>query len=241
MTDNHTTPHSTPGDASPGPGESGPDPRVLAMARAFDRTRRKVEGLEKNVNQLAADVTRLAGVFTGDHRPGGDPTGGETGEQGAGGPPTVRSWLLGGDPEQAVTDLADLIEWLDRIYLRYPGTELAACWLWHPHVIEELWWLRRAHAAAYHPEDGSWVRVGDWHDRQRPGVVRRVREAIGKCDLSLHTPGKPQGRPPQVAPLAAHAAQIAAAWAADSSRPEPTMAQLDEAAAYLQALLRSMR
>ncbi len=236
MTD--TTEPAPPGNAAP-----GPDPRVLAMARAFDRTRRKVDGLEKQVHRLAEDVTRLAGVLSAG-RPG--PAGGAAGdaageEDGEGGPPPVRSWLLAADPDQAVTDLADLIEWLDRVYLRYPGTELAACWLWHPHVIEELWWLRRAHADAYHPQAGSWLRVGDWHDRQRPAVVRRVRDAIGKCDLSLHAPGKPNGRPPQVAPLAAHAAQIATAWATSSTRPEPTPAQMDEAAAYLQALHRSLR
>lgn len=155
--------------------------------------------------------------------------------------PTVRSWLLAADPEQAVTDLADLVDWLDRVYVRYPGAELSACWLWHPHVIEELWWLRRAHADAYHHQDGSWLRVGDWHDRQRPAVAKRVRDAVGKCDLSLHAPNKPQGQPPAVAPLAAHTAAIATAWATGGTRPEPTPEQIDEGAAYFQALYRSQR
>ncbi len=235
---------------APGAAAGDPDPRVLAMARAFDRTRRKVEGLDTHVAQLAADVTRLAGVLTAqrppsrDGRPDSNPPGSapdQNGDDGPGAVPAVRSWLLADDPAQAVTDLADLVEWLDRVYLRYPGAELSACWLWHPHVIEELWWLRRAHADAYHPKDGSWLRVGDWHDRQRPAVVKRVRDVVGSCDLTLHAPSKPHGQPPAVAPLAAHAAQIAAAWATGGTRPEPTAEQISEGAAHFQALYRSTR
>lgn len=238
-------------DSRPGAAASGPDPRVLAMARAFDRTRRKVEGLDTHVAQLSADVTRLAGVVTAKRppHPGGppdtDPPDGappdEDGAAGMGCVPAVRSWLLTGSPEQAGTDLADLVEWLDRVYLRYPGAELSACWLWHPHVIEELWWLRRAHADAFHPKDGSWLRVGDWHDRQRPAVVKRVRDAVGNCDLSMHAPSKPHGQPPTVPPLARHTAAVAAAWATGRTRPEPTAEQVAEGEAYFQALYRSQR
>lgn len=230
---------TTPPGARPEAAANGADPRVLAMARAFDRTRRKVESLDQHVAQLAADVTRLAAVLTSGrpHIPAGhpddDPDRAEPGDAPAEtGPAVVRSWLMGTDPGQAAEDLAELIGWLDRVYLRYPGAELAACWLWHPHVIEELWWLRRAHADAFHAEDGSWLRVGDWHDRQRPAVVKRVRDVLGKCDLSLHCPGKPHGRPPAPAPLAGHAAPVVAAWTAGGARPEPTPEQLDEAAAY---------
>lgn len=222
-----------------------PDPRVLAMARAFDRTRRKVEGLDTHVAQLSADVTRLAGVVTAGRpsTPDDPPPDGRVPDDKAGdvAPPAVRSWLLTGDPEQAATDLADLVDWLDRVYLRYPGAELSACWLWHPHVIEELWWLRRAHADAFHPMHGSWLRVGDWHDRQRPAVAKRVRDAVGSCDLSLHAPGKAHGQAPAAAPLARHAAVVAAAWAAGRTRPEPTAEQVAEGLAYFQALYRSQR
>ena len=221
MTD--TTPPGTSGTSGGSAGDPPvcPDKRVLAMVRTFDRTGRKVDALDRHVTQLAADLTRLVGVVTaarpphtpgrpaddhGDDKPGdekGDEEKGQVGPvkggRGKAGPAVVRSWLLAADPEQAVTDLADLIEWLDRVYLRYPNTDLSACWLWHPHVIEELWWLRKAHAAAYHRKDGSWLRVGDWHDRQRPAVVRRVRETVAKCDLSLHAPTKPHGQPPAVA------------------------------------------
>jgi hypothetical protein len=245
VTDIDTHPPS-PGVAA---GTDGADPRVLAMARAFDRTRRRVEGLDTRVAQLAADITRMAGVLTAQRPPhsgdlpDSDPPEDDTDPDDG---TAVRSWLLGAapdvaDPDQAVADVTDLIGWLHRVYLRYPGSELSACWLWHPHVIEELWWLRNAHADAYHPADGSWLRVGDWHDRQRPAVAKRVREAIGSCDLSLHAPGKPHGQPAPVAPLTAHAAAIAAAWAAGGARPEPTAEQLSEGAAYFAALYRTQR
>lgn len=183
------------------------------------------------------------GSVNDDPHPGGPGgVGGAEPDEGAGdGEPVVWSWLLMSDPEMAVSVLADLVEWLDRVHLRFPGAELGACWLWHPHVIEELLWLRNAHAEGYDPESGSWLRVGDWHDRQRPGVVRRVREALGKCDLSLHIPGRPHGHAPAVAPLVAHAAQVAQQWATTSTRPAPSVEQLGEAADYAQALHRRAR
>lgn len=238
-----TTPPGDPRGAAATPA-GGPDPRVLSMARAFDRTRRTVERLDTHLTQLAADLARLTGVVTAQRPP--DPTRSPDAGQGAepdggGEPGAVRSWLLAGDAEQAVTDLAELIDWLDRVYLRYPGAELSACWLWHPHVIEELWWLRKAHADAYHPRDGSWLRAGDWHDRQRPAVARRVRDAVAKCDLTLHAAGKPQGQAAAVAPLAGHAAALAAAWAGGGHRPEPSSGQIAEGVAYFQALHRSQR
>ncbi|WP_219418585.1 hypothetical protein [Pseudonocardia nigra] len=231
----------------------GPDDQARAIARAVDRNARKTTELNDQVRRLGEDVARLVALVTTPPlipvpaAPGDDPAAGEPvnppggAGEGEAGPPPVRSWLLASDPELAVADLADLVEWLDRVYLRYPGSELGACWLWHPHVIEELWWLRRAHAEAYGPDTGSWLRVGDWHDRQRPNVVRRVRDALGKCDLSLHAPGRQHGHAPAVAPLVAHAARIAVEWAATSTRSEPTAAQLAEAGDYAQAMHRRAR
>ncbi|MGH3614094.1 MAG: hypothetical protein ACRDRK_16180 [Pseudonocardia sp.] len=241
------------------------DDQVRAIAKAVDRNARKTTELNDQVRRLADDVARLVALVTtpplipapapartpgepavarppvaGD-QPEEDPVEPADAKGGEGGEAVMWSWLLVSDPEVAVIMLADLVEWLDRVYLRFPHTELGACWLWHPHVIEELLWLRCAHADAYGPETGSWLRAGDWHDRQRPGVVRRVREALGKCDLSLHEPGRPQGHAPVVAPLVAHAAQIAEQWATTSTRPEPTPAQLTEAADYATALHRRTR
>jgi hypothetical protein len=39
--------------------------------------------------------------------------------------------------------LAGLVDWMARIYLRYPDAAagLPDCWAWHPDVVEELLWL----------------------------------------------------------------------------------------------------
>ncbi len=180
--------------------------------------------MERLVRQLGGDLAEVAAAVLAPE--GGDPA-------------VVRSWLLADDPARAVADLAELIGWTRRIYLRYPDAALSACWLWHPDVIEELWWLRHAHADAYHPTTGTWQRVADWHERHRPGVTKRVLAAVGTCELALHRDGPP-ARPALAPPLAAHAASLAAAWATDplAPRPEPTDAQLDQADAYTRQQLR---
>jgi hypothetical protein len=230
---------------TPAPGEGG-DEKLVALGRESARTARKVADLESLVRQLAADVTSLARFMGGESPAPGDRPEAGVPRQNGDSPakarvPAVRAWLLADDPEQAGADLAELIGWLDRVYLVFPDAQLPSCWLWHPDVVEELWWLRNAHADAYHPKQGSWLRVGDWHDRQRPGVVRRIREAVGSCELMLHTPERRPGlggpEQPKPAPLTAAVATIAAWVAAGRPQPapEPTEAQLDEAKALFKA------
>ena len=77
------------------------------------------------------------------------------------------------------------------VYLRYPDAALPACWLWHPRRRRGAVVAAHAHADAYHPTTGSWQRVGDWHDRHRPGVAKRVLAAVGTCELALHRDGPP--------------------------------------------------
>lgn len=192
---------------------SGDD--LVALAGVVERNGRRVTALDRLVRQLAGDLAEVAAAALA---PDGDDTTG------------VRSWLLADDPERAVTDLAALIGWTHRVYLRYPDAALSACWLWHPDVIEELWWLRNAHADAFHPTAGSWQRVGEWHERQRPGVAKRVRSAIGTCELALHRHARAAPAPP----LAEHAEPLATAWAIDpiAPQPEPTDTQLDQADDY---------
>ena len=220
----------SPAAGSPTDGE---DSLVVALARAVDRAVRRVERLDTAVAQLAADVTVLARALDARVHPSGGASSTDTGERG------MRSWLLADDHDQAVADLADLAVWMDAVYLRYRDATVPSCWLWHPEVVEELWWLRQAHADAYHPETGSWLRVGDWHDRQRPGVVRRIIRAVGSCELALHLtdpthPGRLTGAsdhvtPPAPAPLTSAVARVAAAWTAARATPEPDVAQLAEA------------
>lgn len=191
---------------------TAPDPEVLALARGVECVIRRLDTLDELVAQLATDVTALAARVAGPD-PDDDTQ-------------TPRAWLLAQDPRRAAADLKDLVTWMERVYLRYPDAQLPSCWLWHPAVIEELWWLRRAHDEAYHPRRGGWQAVGDWHDRYRPGVLKRLTSLVRDCDLSLHldgatTPG---------APLADTADLIAHAWTSQPPiLPIPSAAQLHDA------------
>lgn len=202
-------------NTAPAGGAAKPDPAVVAIGRTLERTVRKVDQLDNGLRTLADTVASLGS--------------GAAAKTDAGLP----SWLLTDDPDAAAEAALDLTVWLQEVYLHYPDSALSACWLWHPAVVEELWWLRCAHADAYGAESGSWLRVGDWHDRQRPGVVRRVRAVLAKCDLSRHAPRR--GQPAEVAvmrlppPLASAAVAIAVAWTTDRDLPEPTTDQLSDA------------
>ncbi|WP_051342553.1 hypothetical protein [Pseudonocardia spinosispora] len=96
------------------------------------------------------------------------------------------SWLTITDPDEATTVLEQLRVWLEQVYLRYPKAELPDCWAWHPDVVEELWWLRNTWCEAYSGDEPSWQKVGDWHERYRPGALARITTATGTCGLDVH-------------------------------------------------------
>lgn len=185
------------------------DRKLEALGGFVERTSRRVDLAEKLLRVLTEQVAGLAGAAAGD-----EPE-----------LPAVRSWLLVRDAGQASLDLADLVQWLAAVYLRYQHAVLPSCWLWHPDVVEELCWLRQAHAEAYTSPHASYTKAGDWHDRQRPGVVQRVQKAIGGCELVVHGGGTQ--RP--VVPLAVSTGRIAEAWAGSCTSPHPTPEELTEA------------
>lgn len=196
-----------------------PDPAVVALARDVQRASHRIDRLGQNLAELVAEVAALHGT------PAPPTVGAE--------PVPVRSWLAVDDQDQAVKDLGELVGWVDDVYVRFSRAQLSSCWMWHPDVVEELWCLRGAHLEAFHPELGSWMRVGDWLDRQRPGVERRLNPLMAKCALSRHVdrPGRPAdvGEPPPP-PLAGHHAVVAAWWAAThTAGPDPTPQHLAEA------------
>jgi hypothetical protein len=138
----------------------------------------------------------------------------------------VASWLdLPTEADTAYPVLGELLTWMQVVYLRYPDAAagLPDCWLWHPDVVEELLWLMQAWLAAYRDDKAPVSLAGDWHDRYRPGVVRRITTTTGRCSLENHQPreGQPLPGGGPVVPVAGAAEQIATWWANSRTDPPP--------------------
>ena len=197
---------SQPGGRTPAPQTAD---AVAALARQIDRLEARLDGY--NLDGLRGDVrglaTTVAGLADG------------LAEAAVESDEPAPSWLWpleAPDAVEAESVLAQLVRWIRRVYLRYSDAALPECWLWHPDVIEELVWLRGAWQAAYHGPMASAQRAGDWHDRLRPGVVRRVRAGAGSCSLREHL-----DPPTDPAVPAADAAPAIAAWWVDPGGPAP--------------------
>jgi hypothetical protein len=199
--------------ATPGP---APDPDAHSAVAGLARELEEVGRLVKRLAELPERVTELGDVVAhladelAAHPKATRPVG----------PP---SWLALPPEGQPSAMLSDLVDWMARVYLRFPdgAQHLPECWLWHPDVIEELTWLRLAWALVYHPALGTPLLVGDWHDRYRPGVVRRIRERAGTCSLECHRDEGAGSAP--VVPLAEAVDLIAAWWGGcrQASAPAP--------------------
>lgn len=203
---------------------------VNGLAREVNALRRSVRvlaGLPQQVRELDAALARaieeMAGAARSDRpaRPVSwliDPAADRTGEA--------------GDPELAARRLTELAVWVGQVYLRYPiaARELPDCWLWHPDVVEELAWLHQAWLIAYDPELGSVAAVGDWHDRYRPGVAGRIRQAARNCSLHEHRSDDRPGGQLEV-PSAGSVAPVAVWWSTrrDTQPPAPSAADHDQA------------
>jgi hypothetical protein len=212
---NPTTNGSTNGSAT---GGAYADARsVAALARDIEALRRSIDtlqidklpGLPARLDELAGLVTQLA-----------DTVNASTASAGG-----VASWLdLPTEVDAAYPVLGELLTWMQVVYLRYPDAAAALpdCWLWHPDVIEELLCLMQAWLVAYRDDKAPVSLAGDWHDRYRPGVVRRITSSAGRCSLENHQPrdGQPLPSGP-VVPVAGAAEQIATWWATTRTDPPP--------------------
>jgi hypothetical protein len=203
---------------------------VAGLAREVETLRRRLDQLQllpRRVEQLAELFARHAETVPAPATPA---------------TPAPTSWLdlptdrnrpaesssAVRDAEQLLTGLAG---WVGGVYLRYPDAAqtLPECWLWHPEVVEELLWLQSAWLAAHQPGAAS-TAVGDWHDRQRPGVVRRIRDYAGPCSLEQHQPGVDRHTPVTVAAPVTDAVPAIAGWWATRRTdppPAPTAKQLE--------------
>lgn len=208
---------TTPQPRRPYP-DDDPAAAVAGLARETEALRRRLDdlgALRGQVAELADVVADLAERLITDKAAPAGPT----------------SWLGLPDHDagevavrRAAAVLVDLVGWTNLVYLRYPdaAASLPECWLWHPDVVEELLWLRTAWAVAYRGPVASALQAGDWHDRCRPGVVRRIRVAAGTCSRESHR-ASPR---PTTACLDAVIQAIAAWWTGDRDGCPPTAEHL---------------
>ncbi|WP_224393181.1 hypothetical protein [Pseudonocardia sp. ICBG1293] len=202
----------------PEPGEGG---ALARLAGQVDTLRRQVAELEPIPDQVG-ELGRLVGQLS-------EALAAVTARRRI---PAAPSWLLAPvDTAETRRLLDELCGWAQAVFLRYPDAAkvLPECWLWHPEVVEELLWLMHAWLAAYQGPAASVGAAGDWHDRQRPGVVNRIRKEAGSCSIERH-----QTRPGWSAPGGAalpvpgtdHVEEIARWWAGqrDQAPPEPAPA-----------------
>jgi hypothetical protein len=225
---NHTT-GTTPAAGQGGTHDCPAVDDLAALRAAVTGLAREVEGLRRSLigAASAAELARVADLVT-------DLSQIITASGVSPEPPS--SWLAlpaDDNPDAAGTLLADLIGWIGQVYLRYTDAArgLPQCWLWHPDVVEELLWLRGAWHSAYQSGEASVRAAGDWHDRLRPGVARRIADYTRACSLESHLPDRATGAP--AVPMAQATEQIAAWWANHRAEPGPipTNNQLQAAAA----------
>ena len=147
---------------------------VESLRRILDTHRGKFRAVDDQLGQIEGRVGSLAVTLAG--------VADQLAEFAASEDGLARhmSWFEMDDAELAHARLTDLMTWLDRVYLQFPDAALPTCWLWHPSVVEELLWLRRSWLEAFTGRTAAVFRVADWHDRQRPGVVARIR-ALNGC------------------------------------------------------------
>lgn len=200
---------------------------VAALARTIEAQTRDLDAMRKGLRftATARSVTDLAKVVNNLTETLGKPTQGKAKDE----PEPVRSWLTLPEDHAAVEAvLAELLPWMQLVYLRYSDarTTLPPCWLWHPEIVEELAWLMDAWTLAFEGPEASTKLVGDWHDRQRPGVMRRTGLYATGCDLPTHLTDA--GEPAVTVPLAADADGFVTWWASDRDHtgPAPTTEQI---------------
>lgn len=195
---------------------------VAGLAREVEALRKAVEpvtALSRQIDDLARVVQELAARHAA------------AGPSAEGAP----SWLaLPADPATVREVLEELTGWMRAVFLRYADAvqHLPECWLWHPDIVEELLWLMHAWLAAYRDENALVAKAGDWHDRYRPGVVRRIKALAGNCSLENHQPRGTRHTSGPVVPLAEAMAPIVEWWATrrDQTPPEPDDEHLTAAA-----------
>lgn len=142
-----------------------------------------IEGLQEQVDELAATVTELAvqlGELLGAEPATAAPAGG-TAESDAKAPVQVAWWWPGLDVAAAAAAWARLGAWVEHALLaRHPhyGKTLLPCWRRHTAIVDELSALRAVWHAAYtgsSPDPGA---AADYLARYLPDTMNRVAAAF---------------------------------------------------------------
>lgn len=185
---------------------------VAGAGRDLEAHRRRLDdldGLREQVRSLAVIVNDLSTAAASATPPSARPA----------------SWLgwhtqrqNSADPDAAEALLRSLMDWLNSVFLRYADAAeaLPECWLWHPDAVEELVCLWQAWGSAYAAT--SVTGASDWHDRLRPGVVRRLKAGLSTCSFDSHAAG---GMGKQAAAGSEGITLVARWWAAGSKEPPP--------------------
>jgi hypothetical protein len=187
---------------------------VVELGKTVEANSRKVaslRGLPKQVDGLAVTVAGLANQLA------------ELVEEAEEAKKRRASWFDVRTTEQARGLLDALADWLARVYLQYPDAKLPPCWIWHPDVVEELLWLATAWAQAFRGKTAEPFRQADWHDRYRPGVVKRIGDRP-RCSIREHV--APDGTEyvrtaPRVG-LDERRGEVAAWWATNRTGAPPS-------------------
>jgi hypothetical protein len=80
----------------------------------------------------------------------------------------------------------ELYDWVETVlrpyYLGYLDNQIRPCWPNHPETRWELAWLYQLWSLAYLRKRPSPKDAADWHDRWAPGVIRRLGDAMRRCE-----------------------------------------------------------
>jgi hypothetical protein len=209
---------------------------VAGVAREVEELRRRIEPLAQTparVDALARLLAQLADTVTA-----------LSARSDVAAP---SSWLMAPDDPAYTRELLDaLTAWMAQVYLRYTDAAegLPECWCWHPDVVEELVWLMHAWLGAYQGKHAAVGLVGDWHDRQRPGVVRRISKVAGRCSRENHQTRHGWTTTPSTTPVVPsldELEEIAEWWgsAREDAAPEPEPAAATALSAALNGTART--
>lgn len=201
--------------------------KVVSLRRGQQRLQTGQDQLIERVDGLAHTVTELGQMVSRLHRGGEAKEGEDTDAR----PPLV-CWLTVNDPELVAEVAADLVRWLQQVFVYY-GYQLPTCWPWHPPLVEQLLALRHTHWAAYSAKKVSEQARWDWHEKTLPGFAKLLGPLLSHT-LDDHRPGKAVPLVP--IPMVTALPRVAEWWACQDGDPrqlpEPTEWELGEASRH---------